>query len=154
MQILKLLQLLLHFCMFYIGLVLVLPSKRCLPLIPDVTKMLLSFIANSYFRSGDSLALPVRNLYTGGGTKTSQSIKLFTCNTTNYLSILSTLFVNMPSLAYRIHHTLSANGSCPFGAASGSSQTAAAGFLYIFGLKEFTEERNEYHKKEELRRSG
>ena len=69
MQILKLLQILLHFSMFYIGLVLVLASKRCLPLISDGTKMLLSFIANSYFRSGDSPALPVRSLYTGGGVR-------------------------------------------------------------------------------------
>ena len=68
--------------------------------------------------------------------------------------VLFSSLVKMPLLARRIHHTLSAGESCPLGAALGSSQTAAAGFLYIFGLTEFTEEKNEYHKKEELRRSG
>ena len=65
----NLLQILLHFCMFYIGLVLVLASKRCLPLIPDGTKMLLSFIANSYSCSDNFSTLPVYNYIWGGYKK-------------------------------------------------------------------------------------
>ena len=90
----------------------------------------------------------------GGRYLTFSSLKPSVCLVNNYTLVLFSSFVKMPLLARRVHHTLSAGGSCPLGAALGSSQTAAAGFLYIFGLTEFTEEKNEYHKKEELRRTG
>ena len=90
----------------------------------------------------------------GGGYLTFPSLKPPVCLVNNYTQVLFSAFVKMPLLACRIHHTLSAGESYPLGAALGSSQTAAVSFLYIFGLTEFTEEKNEYHKKEELHRPG
>ena len=111
MQFLKLLQILLHFSVFYNGLVLVLAGKRCLPLISDGTDMLLSFILSSCLYSDNSQALPARKLYMGGGAKTSSAIRLFTYSTTNCISNLFSVFVNVPLSALRLPYSLSAPGS-------------------------------------------
>ena len=151
MQISHFCQILLHFSVFCIGLVLVLADKRCLQSNSDGTDMLLLYSVYACFCSVD---LPALLIAYGGGYLTFPGPRPSVCLVNNYTQVLSISFVKMPLLARRIHHTLSAGESCPLGAALGSSQTAAAGFLYIFGLTEFTEEKNEYHKKEELRRSG
>lgn len=151
MQISHFCQILLHFSVFCIGLVLVLADKRCLQSNSDGTDMLLLYSVYAYFCSVD---LPTLLIAYGGGYLTFPDPRPSVCLVNNYTQVLFVSFVKMPLLACRIHHTLSAGESCPLGVALGSSQTAAAGFLYIFGLAEFTEEKNEYHKKEELHRPG
>ena len=154
MQILHLLQKLLHFSVFYNGLVLVLASKRCLPLFSDGTDMLLIFILFACLYSGNFQALPARKLCMGGGWKKFPAVRIITNYTNNCILLLSSIAFNVSLPALMVHYSLSANGSCSPGATSGGLQTAAAGFLYIFGFTEFTEEKNEYYKEENVHRTG
>ena len=91
----------------------------------------------------------------GGGAFDLSSVSSFAYLVNNNTLILFSVFVNVSLPAFRVHYSLSAkDGSCSPGATSGGLQTAAAGFLYILGFTEFTEEKNEYYKEENVHRTG
>ena len=154
MQILHLLRKLLHFSVFYNGLVLVLAGKRCLPLISDGTDMLLSFILSSCLYSGNSQALPARKLYMGGGVQKHPQPSDY--------SLIIQLIVYQISLVFLLVCRSLRSGFptpfqhlevCPLRATSGGSQTAAAGFLYIRVLR-IHGGKDEYYKEENVHRTG
>ena len=91
----------------------------------------------------------------GGGYKKFADVRIITNYTNNCILLLFSIAFNVSLPAFRLPYSLSAkDGSCSPGATSGGSQTAAAGFLYIFGFTEFTEEKNEYYKEENVHRTG
>ena len=95
MQISHFCQILLHFSVFCIGLVLVLADKRCLQSNSDGTDMLLLYSVYAYYCSVD---LPTLLIAYGGGYLAFPGSKPFVCLVNNYTQILFSFLSKCRSL--------------------------------------------------------